>query len=461
MSFDKEIISRLRAQADIVDVALSIGIADSRYDKNINCPFHDDSDPSFRFSRSKGDGGYFKCFSGCDATDGSAKDVFGLVMLYKGCGFIDAVKTVAEASSFPLPEYKKGVVEESPLQQAIALAHYLFKTKSMAGSPALDYLMGRGFDQSTIDTFDVGFAQSGNHLTSYGKSKADELLELGLLRRNEEAETYDFFRNRVTIPIHSHSGYIVGFGGRVLDDAKPKYLNSIDSPFFTKGDHLFNLNRIPRSETNVAVVEGYFDVMALWQHGIKNSVCSMGTSLTSRQMDLLVSRFEVITFMFDGDDAGNKAAWRTAKLALLYSDKPVSFKFVFLKDGQDPFDLVMSKGADVINNMIERAEYLSDFILQEVERLYLGNIKVGSAEKMAHLNSRINSLMDGVPNSLFKETLFYQLSAKTGFLVKEAKVIKIDSATESAANLILEKVRSDFPDCDVYIEDKSVLIVPI
>lgn len=129
MSFDKEIISRLRAQADIVDVALSIGIADSRYDKNINCPFHDDSDPSFRFSRSKGDGGYFKCFSGCDATDGSAKDVFGLVMLYKGCGFIDAVKTVAEASSFPLPEYKKGVVEESALQQAIGLAHYLFRLR--------------------------------------------------------------------------------------------------------------------------------------------------------------------------------------------------------------------------------------------------------------------------------------------------------------------------------------------
>src|SRR5690554_4199346 len=103
--------------------------------------------------------------------------------------------------------------------------------------------------------------------------------------------------------------------------------------------------------------------MALWQHGIKNSVCSMGTALTSRQMELLVSRFEVITFMFDGDDAGNKAAWRAAKLALLYSDRPVSFKFVFLKDGQDPFDLVMSKGADVLNGIIERAEYLSDFIL--------------------------------------------------------------------------------------------------
>lgn len=458
---DKELIQKIKASADIVDIATSLGIHNSNYANNICCPFHDDNDPSFRFFRYKDGAGGFKCFSGCDATEGESKDVFGLVMLSLSCHFIDAVKYVAQAISYPIPE-TRNKKEESPQEQAISLAQYLYSTKNLPESVlALDYLRGRGISQETIEQFGIGYAQPGNHLINYGRSKINELIELGLVRVNEDGSRYDFFRNRITIPVYSSSNSLVGFGCRGLGDAKPKYINSSDSSLFSKGEHLFNLSRVPRTETSVLVVEGYFDVIGLWQNGIKNSVCSMGTSLSVEQVELLANRFESIIFMFDGDQAGRSAAWRVVKSILPFTDKPISFRFVFLPPEKDPFDIVSEFGAQEVFKLLVESTYLSDFILNEIQKIYIDASERGIAEKLVQLNSRINSLLDGVPNSLFKETILFQLSSKTGSLIKKTNFVKIEPLDVVALDSILEKVRLDFPDCDVYIEDKSVLVVPI
>lgn len=460
---DKDTIEQIKRAADIVDIALSLGIKESTYKNNICCPFHDDNSPSFRFFTTNTGVGLGRCFASCADTGDSPIDVFNLVSLSNGCTFIEAVKYVAQHIGFSLPtseNYERQ--EKTGVQKANELAQYLFANKSLPDSPGYQYLTERGISKEAIEFFNLGFAKSGNNLINYGRAFHNELLELGLIAKHDDNDSYyDFFMERITIPIYNEYGGIIGFAGRTTSNHKAKYINSAESKTFCKGDNLFNLNNVSRANDTCLVVEGYFDVIGLWQNGVSNSVCSMGTALTQRQVELLVSRFKNIIFCFDGDTAGRNAAWHVVKRIMPHTDKTVTFRFVLLPNGQDPFDIISKPdGAQQFNSAVSNGMFLSDFILNEVERIYTAYYRKDSPEAVAQLVDRVNKLIEPAPSSLFKDTLLYQLAAKTKSDIKKTEAVSITFSNHDNPDEMLELAQRTFPNCAVELRELEVLISP-
>lgn len=399
---------QLKLDADIVEVARSIGISDARYGANICCPFHSESTPSFRFYENGNEPGSFKCFSGCGAND-QGSDVFALVMAYNGIEFFEAVKTVAQVSgvSLPKPDSNDPLY---PLRKAIASAQRLYRL-NFADSPAYQYLSARGLTEATLEKFEFGYAAPGNRLTRYAKDLHSELIDLGLLRVNEESgDIFDSLYNRFTLPIFDRQKKVAGFGARVLVDGKSaaKYVNSQDSALFDKTQILFNLHRIPRKQEWCIVTEGYMDVVGLDQIGFPNTVSSMGTAITEKHIDQLSSRFEDVYFMFDGDAAGRKAAWRAAGITIKFTDRPVSFRFCFLPEGLDPFDIAIGEGPEAIMQHLRQGIFLSDYILQRAQSA--SDKSSQAIEERIALMNRISQLVSNAPAGLFQDQISMELS---------------------------------------------------
>lgn len=416
----KSVIDQLKERTDIVTIAESIGVKGARYKANICCPLHDDKNPSFRFYEN----GTFRCFSGsCIDTGNISNDVIGFVQLYNNCSFKEAVTTIAGIVGFELPA-SDTPKKESPESEALSLAQYFFKKKFAEDPAALNYLISRGFTEETISTFEFGYAPPYNSLCRYGKKHLEGLKNVALVCQGDNGD-YDFFRSRLTIPIHTRYGAVTGFSGRTLNDQKPKYINSQDSDWFHKGELLYNHHRVSPSERTCIVPEGYLDVASLWQAGHKNALCSMGTAITEKQILLLAQRFDDVVFMLDGDEAGRKASWRVARMLLPHTDKAVSFRFAFLPEGKDPCDLAMELGRDGIQSLVDGAVFLSDFIVAEVKKLT--DMRGGLAESMQALQERVNALIAEAPPSVFKETLTYQLASIINANIIVGSVIKIHS----------------------------------
>lgn len=448
-------VSDLKAQSCIVEVAKFIGISDATYSKNIKCPLHNDSNPSFRFYEGS-NGGSFKCFSGCN--DGKGNDVFSLVMLYQGVEFWESVKVVAQATGTPLPEPKEAQQPDhlKPLKSSLRSAYKLF-SDCFEFSPALSYLRSRSFSEETLTKFEIGYAPNGNRLFKYAKSSRDELLELGLLTKKEDSDVpFDLLRNRAIFPIHNHKGLLVGFAGRALEaDVKPKYLNSPESAMFKKSELLYNLHRIPRSSEEVVVCEGYTDVMGMDQAGIGNTVCTMGCSLSEFHLDLLIGRFSTITFMFDGDRAGFKAAWRTAQTVIKRASSEVSFKFCFLPDNLDPFDFVAAYGTEAMLNMLENALFLSDFILQQVAR---SNNAKQSIEARCKLHKDLSEFISLAPQGLFRDQLAMECAAITGTFAVPNTYSHISGSPDLLAEISRELSEKYGDQIQIELKDDGVIL---
>ena len=366
-SFKQDLLNRV----DIVDVV-------SRYVQlkkgGANylglCPFHGEKTPSFTVSPSKQ---FYHCF-GC----GAHGNAIGFQMEYGGMGYVDAIKDLAASAGMQVPELRPRTAEEVARQEREtdlydvmekAMAFYRAQLK---GSPrAIEYLKGRGLTGEIAARFRVGYAPDGwqGLKETFPEYEDKALVECGLVIEGDEGKRYDRFRDRVMFPILNARGAVVGFGGRVLGDGEPKYLNSPETSLFQKGQEIYGLVQARdsiRASGRVLVVEGYMDVVALAQFEVGYAVATLGTATTPIHVAKLLRLADEIVFCFDGDTAGRKAARRALEVGLPVAPDNKPIKFLFLPEGEDPDTYIRRHGKEQFESLVHSAETLSQFLLSEL-----------------------------------------------------------------------------------------------
>ncbi|ATW04946.1 DNA primase [Sphingorhabdus sp. YGSMI21] len=352
------------------------------------CPFHNEKSPSFTINDEKG---FYHCF-GC----GAHGDAISWMTEQRGLGFMDAVKDLAAEAQMevPAPDPRAAQRQEvrATLHDVMAAAQDWFveRFNSTEGAAARDYLKNRGISESTIREFGFGFAPNsrGRLKDALSKHGVDRLVEAGLLIKVDDKDPYDRFRGRLMIPIRDPRGRVIAFGGRILGDGEPKYLNSPDTPLFDKGRTLYNLDKASpasRQTGRILVVEGYMDAIALAQAGFKDVVAPLGTALTEHQIERIWKMVEAPILCFDGDNAGQKAAMRAAVRALPILRPSHSLNFISLPAGQDPDDLIRAEGAHAFAAVIARPQMLDEKIWQveyDAEPLNSPETKAGLKKRL-------------------------------------------------------------------------------
>lgn len=358
-AFSPDIIARVKDETDIVEIVrqhVTLKQAGSVY-KGL-CPFHNEKTPSFIVTPSRQ---RWHCF-GC----GNGGDVISFVMEAEGLSFPEAVEILArpldiDLSSWLREDESEG--ERRAFHRANEAALQLWRDAfwdEKTGARALRYLTGRGFGEKVLRDYDVGWAPGGSDWLSEGLQRAgvdEELaIQADLLRRGDRPGTFAYFRNRIIFPIKNISRQVAGFGGRVIDQGEPKYLNSADSSYFSKGKLLYGFDASRMSiarEKSAILVEGYLDLLALAQAGWSNVVATCGTAFTEDQARLIRRGAPNVTLLFDGDKAGLKAAIRSADVALRNGLEP---SIVTLPRGEDPADVVIGRGADAMRELLAGAQ---------------------------------------------------------------------------------------------------------
>ncbi len=365
-------IDELLSRIDIVDI-IDTYVPLKKGGKNHQacCPFHDEKTPSFTVSQQKQ---FYHCF-GCGA-NGSA---ISFLMDFLHMGFVEAIEELASRAGMEIPreavQASKSANQSSELYELMEMTTSYYSKqlrKHPQAESVINYLKGRGISGEIAAEYELGFAPPGwdSLLTELGGSDnaADRLLKIGAIIENERGGYYDRFRNRLTFPIRDQRGRAIGLGGRVLGDDKPKYLNSPETPIFHKGRELYGLyqaRKVLKDVDCLFVVEGYMDVIALAQFGIRNAVASLGTAATPEHLEKMFRITNKVVFCFDGDEAGKKAAWRGLEnsLPLLKDDKQVYF--MFLPEGEDPDTYVRDKGKDAFLNTDSQIP-LSEFLFNSI-----------------------------------------------------------------------------------------------
>ena len=392
MSLSPAFLDELRARTSLSAlIGKTTKLAKAGREMRGCCPFHNEKTPSFYVNDDKG---FYHCF-GCSAHG----DAIRWMTDQRGLPFIDAVKELAQAAGLEMPAQDRASAEKAErakgLHEAMADAAAWFADQlhGLAGAEAREVLTKRGVSAETQRAFGLGFApDSRGKLRAALKDYGDAaLVEAGLLIQVEGKEPYDRFRGRLTIPIRDPRGRVIAFGGRVVGDGEPKYLNSPDTPLFDKGRTLYNLDRAAacaRKADRLLVVEGYMDAIALAQAGIGEVVAPLGTALTEAQIERLWRMVDVPVLCLDGDAAGQKAALRAAHRALPMLTPGKSLAFATLPEGQDPDDLVRAKGRHALEPLISAAQPL-------VERLWQAELAaepLDTPERRAGLKRRLNDL---------------------------------------------------------------------
>ena len=364
-SFKQDLLNRV----DIVDVV-------SRYVQlkkgGANylglCPFHSEKTPSFSVSPAKQ---FYHCF-GC----GAHGNAIGFLMAYASMGYVDAVKDLASQVGMQVPESRPTTPQEAARREretdltAVMEKAMDFYRAALKKSPrAIAYLKGRGLTGEIAARFRIGYApddwQALQEVFTYDDKS---LVEAGLVIENE-GKRYLRFRDRVRFPIFNARGAVIGFGGRVMGQGEPKYLNSPETPLFEKGRELYGLVQARdaiRTEGYEVVVEGYMDVVALAQYGVANAVATLGTATTPVHVAKLLRLADELVFCFDGDAAGRKAAWRALEVSLPLAPDAKPIRFLFLPQGEDPDSYVRKHGADDFRRRVREAETLSQFLLAQL-----------------------------------------------------------------------------------------------
>ena len=367
-----DFIQTLLSRVDIVDVVdrlVPLKKAGANY--QACCPFHSEKTPSFTVSPTKQ---FYHCF-GCGA-HGTA---IGFLMEYAGRSFPDAVEELARDAGLTVPRIERPG-EKERREEAADLTELLleaakFYRAALKNSPrAIDYLKSRRLTGAVAARFGIGYAPDGwQNLESAFKNYDDVALEAcGLVIRADD-KRYDRFRDRIMFPIHDARGRVIGFGGRVIDAGEPKYLNSPETPVFSKGRELYGLylarNAI-RDAGRTVVVEGYMDVVALAQYGVDYAVATLGTSTTPTHVQKLFRVTDSVVFCFDGDAAGRKAAWRALENTLPVLADGKDARFLFLPDGKDPDDIVRERGKAQVEELFASAIPLSEYLMSELRKAH-------------------------------------------------------------------------------------------
>lgn len=367
-------INDLLARTDIVDL-IDARVKLKKQGKNYHacCPFHNEKTPSFTVN---GEKQFYHCF-GCGA-HGNALD---FLMNYDKLEFVESVEELAAMHNLEVPfEAGSGpsLIERHQRQTLYQLmdglnAFYQQSLTQSAAEPARQYLSRRGLSSEVITRFAIGYAPPGwdNVLKRFGNNSENRksLINAGMLVTNDQGRSYDRFRERVMFPIRDKRGRVIGFGGRVLGNDTPKYLNSPETDIFHKGRQLYGLYEAQQDKDEpqrLLVVEGYMDVVALAQYGINYAVASLGTSTTADHIQLLFRVTKNVICCYDGDRAGREAAWRALETALPYMSDGRQLRFMFLPDGEDPDTLVRKEGKEAFEARMEQAQPLSTFLFNSL-----------------------------------------------------------------------------------------------
>ncbi len=415
----QDFIDDLLAQTDIVDVIEPyVPLKKSGANYMACCPFHKEKSPSFSVSPAKQ---FYHCF-GCGA-HGSA---IGFVMQYQNLGFAEAVQQLADRIGLAVPR-TKGSLNEPPearaarkkqqqtLETALQTAAAFYARQLQTSPQAQAYAQKRGLSPEIAERYGIGYAPEGWQPLSqeFQPYPAPALIESGLVVENE-GRHYDRFRNRLMFPIRNISGSVIGFGGRVLDDTKPKYLNSPDTPLFDKGKNLYGLweaREAVRDAGRILVVEGYMDAVALAQYGIGYAVAALGTATTAEHIGILFRQTDNVYFCFDGDAAGRKAAWRALENALPRLKDGKNLHFLFLPAEHDPDSFVREHGSARFEEaLLHESRPLSQYFWDALA----SGLDLDTQEGKAELIQRAAPLLAQITAPAFAFLLKQKLSGLVG-----------------------------------------------
>ena len=407
-------IDDLLARTDIVEIVGSrVPLKRKGREYSAPCPFHDERTPSFYVSPTKQ---FYHCF-GCGA-HGTA---ISFLMNYDRLEFLDAVEELARRAGIEVPKETRQNNQDNDLRDqyaALEAAAKLFQRQLADNPRARAYLDGRGVDADNRARFAIGYAADGYSTLKDALGTDERRLKLlertGMLSKNERGHVYDKFRDRIMFPIHDRRGRVIAFGGRVLDkDASPKYLNSPETLLFHKGRELYGLWQARQANQKLErliVVEGYMDVVALFQHGITQAVATLGTATTADHAELLFRNAPDVYFCFDGDAAGRRAGWRAVESVLPRMKDGRQAFFLFLPEGEDPDTIVRQEGAEGFDARLAQATPLSQFFFEELGR----DINRNTIDGRARLAERARPLLAQLPDGAFADLMRQELQRLTG-----------------------------------------------
>ena len=416
-------IQELLARVDIVDV---VGRHVKLRKGGANwlglCPFHGEKSPSFTVSPTKQ---FYHCF-GCGA-HGSA---IGFLMEHGGLSYPDAIHELARSVGLDVPEERGGADEarrrDPDLLETLAAASRFYRQRLKDAPRAIEYLKGRGLSGETAARFGIGYAPDGwrSLEAAVPDYSARTLVESGLVIEPEpepgadeagpgRRKRYDRFRDRIMFPIRNPRGQTIGFGGRVLGQGEPKYLNSPETPVFSKGRELYGVfegRDAIRAADCAIVVEGYMDVVMLAQHGVCNAVATLGTATTAQHVQKLLRLVDRLVFAFDGDAAGRRAAWRALEACLPLAADTKRIDFLFLPPEHDPDSFVRERGAQGFAEALSGAQPLSEFMLRELS----GRVDLGTPEGRARMQADARPLLRAMPPAALRLQLAQAVATRVG-----------------------------------------------
>ena len=418
---------------DVVDRRVKLKKAGKNY--SACCPFHQEKTPSFSVNPDKQ---FYYCF-GC----GAGGNALGFIMEYERMDFREAIELLAHSAGIEMPPEEADnapqVDTQKPLYESMERATKLYEgflRQHKDRKSVVDYLKRRGLSGEIARDFRLGFAPEGwDNLmqTLTDEESIEHALTVGLLIENDKGRKYDRFRDRVIFPIVNQRGKVIAMGGRVLGDGKPKYLNSPETPLFSKSHELYGLHHIRKFAKNlsrIVVVEGYMDVIALAQFGIHYAVATLGTSVGKPHLEALFRRVEQVVFCFDGDEAGRKAAFRGMEAALPMMEDGRGVKFLFLPEGEDPDTVVRNKGPQHLEHLFDTAAPLETFLF---EQMGLG-IDLATMDGKARLSKLVAPYLNQIPDGVFKTLLFKSLAERTDMDVDSLRRLReVQEKPESTA----------------------------
>lgn len=369
------------------------------------CPFHQEKTPSFSVSPNKQ---IYHCF-GC----GAGGNALRFLMDYERLGFTEALALLAKQAGLELPIENKNYESSSALYDVMSKAAEFYHQQLKTSQEAIDYFKSRGITGIVAKQYQLGFSPAGwNNLTDHcGRDEATKkmLLQTGLIIQKDNNKSYDRFRSRIMFPIRDVKGRVIAFGGRVLINEEPKYLNSPETVLFHKGRELYGLYEAKRALREInyfIVVEGYMDVLALVQHGLNNAVGTLGTATTADHLNKLLRYTKHIVFCFDGDRAGKEAAWRALQVALPYMEDGVKMSFMFLPEKDDPDSFIRRMGKEVFLEEVKNAQTFSDFLYRHLTE----TMDLSTLEGKASLSHIAMPLLEKMPEGAFKQMMYERLS---------------------------------------------------
>jgi len=404
-SFKQELLHRV----DIVDVIERyVPLKKGGANYQACCPFHTEKTPSFTVSPTKQ---FYHCF-GC----GAHGNAISFLMEYQGLGYVDAVKDLAESVGMKMPEFEPRTKkpESGPdLYEIMKHACDYYREQLKAAPRAIEYLKGRGLTGKIAARFGIGYAPDGwQSLESVFQNYSDKALkDAGLVIDPEgDGRRYDRFRDRIMFPILNQRGSVIAFGGRVLGEGEPKYLNSPETPLFEKGRELYGLVQARlaiRAAGRAIVVEGYMDVVALAQHGVEYAVATLGTATSATHVQKLLRQTDEVVFCFDGDAAGRKAAWHALEVSLPHLADDKAMRFLFLPPEHDPDSFVREKGKEAFEKKLETARPLSEFFVDEL----MGRVELKTYEGRGRLVHEAKPLLKQISARTLQLQLIQRIAA--------------------------------------------------